>query len=62
VAALAGFLEARGCYIDEMAVFDDKLEQKFFGRCVFHPAGDDPLADRRTEGFCRIDEAVAWIR
>lgn len=47
VAAVAGFLEARGCYIDEIAVFDDKLEQKFFARCVFHPAGGDALPIER---------------
>ena len=29
VAAIAGFLEARGCYIDEVAVFNDKLNQSF---------------------------------
>ena len=38
VAAVAGFLEARGCYIDEIAVFDDKMNQRFFARCVFHAA------------------------
>ncbi len=44
VAAVAGFLEARGCYIDEIAVFDDKLEQAFFARCVFHPAAHATLS------------------
>jgi formyltetrahydrofolate deformylase len=43
VAAVAGFLEERGCYIDEIAVFDDKFEQTFFARCVFHPARGDAL-------------------
>ena len=43
VAAVAGFLEERGCSIDEIAVFDDKLEQAFFARCVFHPARGEAL-------------------
>jgi formyltetrahydrofolate deformylase len=44
VAAVAGFLEARGCYIDEIAVFDDKSGQRFFARCVFHAATGSVLA------------------
>ena len=43
VAAVTGFLEERGCYIDEIAAFDDKLEQSFFARCVFHRACGDAL-------------------
>ncbi len=57
VAAVAGFLEARNCYIDEIAVFDDKLEQKFFARCVFHPAAGAPLAqDALRADFALIGE------
>lgn len=36
VAAVTGFLEARDCYIDEISVFDDSINQAFFMRCVFH--------------------------
>ena len=43
IAAVTSFLEARGCYIDEIAVFDDKIEQRFFARCVFHPAAGAAL-------------------
>jgi formyltetrahydrofolate deformylase len=43
VAAVTGFLEARGCYIDEIAAFDDKLEQQFFARCVFHQVAGTAL-------------------
>ncbi|MES2259451.1 MAG: formyltetrahydrofolate deformylase [Pseudomonadota bacterium] len=63
VAAIAGFLEARGCYIDEIAVFDDKLEQAFFARCVFHPAHGDALAlDALRRDFAAISErfAMQW--
>jgi formyltetrahydrofolate deformylase len=63
VAAVAGFLEARGCYIDEIAVFDDKLNQRFFARCVFHPAsgGSLPLERMRCD-FSGISErfGMAW--
>ncbi len=63
VAAVAGFLEARGCYIDEIAVFDDKLNQRFFARCVFHAAAGStpPLALMRHD-FTAISErfGMAW--
>jgi formyltetrahydrofolate deformylase len=51
VAAVAGFLEARGCYIDEIAVFDDKGSNRFFARCVFHGAAGSalPLELMRTD-------------
>ena len=57
VAAVASFLEARHCYIDEIAVFDDKIEQKFFARCVFHPAAGATLAlDALRADFIDIGE------
>jgi formyltetrahydrofolate deformylase len=57
VAAVAGFLEERGCYIDEIAVFDDKLEQSFFARCVFHPARGDALGlEAMRRDFSGISE------
>ena len=36
VAAVVGFLDRRGGYVDELAVFDDKSKQRFFLRCIFH--------------------------
>ncbi|TMS56692.1 formyltetrahydrofolate deformylase [Imbroritus primus] len=36
VAAVVQFLDARGCYIDELAVFDDPSNARFFVRCMFH--------------------------
>jgi formyltetrahydrofolate deformylase len=36
VAAVVGFLDRHGCYIDELSVFDDDLSGRFFVRCVFH--------------------------
>src|SRR3990172_4149858 len=43
VAAVTGFLEARGCYIDEISVFDDSINQTFFARCVFRAAAGGVL-------------------
>ncbi|WP_287881595.1 formyltetrahydrofolate deformylase [Aquitalea sp.] len=37
VARFSALLESQGCYIDELAVFDDAASQRFFVRCVFHP-------------------------
>ncbi|MFC3625348.1 formyltetrahydrofolate deformylase [Vogesella amnigena] len=36
VAAAVEFLDQRGCYIDELAVFDDQERKRFFLRCRFH--------------------------
>lgn len=51
VAAVTGFLEARGSYIDEISVFDDNFNQAFFVRCVFHAAagGVLPLAQMQED-------------
>jgi formyltetrahydrofolate deformylase len=55
VAAVTAFLEERGCYIDDIAAYDDKLEQRFFARFVFHPDSGAALAleDLRA-GFAPI--------
>ena len=44
VAAVSAFLDSRGCYIDELAVFDDEISGRFFVRCVFRGAIDQPAA------------------
>ncbi|WP_018151490.1 formyltetrahydrofolate deformylase [Leeia oryzae] len=51
VAALSQFLDQRGCYIDEIAVFDDEDTKLFFVRCVFHlMSNEEPdLATLRKE-------------
>src|SRR5438445_4911020 len=52
VAAIASFLEVRGCYIDELSVFDDNVNQTFFVRCVFHAASGSLLPlDRMRQDF-----------
>lgn len=57
VAAVAAFLELHRCYIDEIAMFDDKLEQAFFARCVFHAAPSAALTcDALRAGFAPIGE------
>lgn len=55
VAAVTAFLEECGCYIDEIAVFDDNINQSFFMRCVFHAAagGSLPL-ERMRKDFASI--------
>lgn len=57
VAAVSAFLDNRGGYIDELAVFDDELSQRFFIRCVFHTAGAAPeqLSQLRME-FAPVGE------
>jgi formyltetrahydrofolate deformylase len=36
VAAIGNYLADRGCYITEMAQFDDEEQQHYFSRVVFH--------------------------
>ncbi|GAB3630020.1 formyltetrahydrofolate deformylase [Pandoraea terrae] len=51
VAAVVSFLDQRGGYIDELAVFDDKENSRFFVRCLFHGTGraELDLADLRQD-------------
>ncbi|AXK39484.1 formyltetrahydrofolate deformylase [Crenobacter cavernae] len=51
VAAVSGFLDARGGYIDELSVFDDDIAKRFFVRCRFHAksADEERLARLRSE-------------
>lgn len=58
VAAVTSFLEARGCYIDEIAAFDDKLKEQFFARCMFHQVGGAAL----TLDALRADFAAIGTR
>jgi len=44
VAAMIQFLDQRQCYIDELSVYDDKIEGRFFVRCIFHGVGVNPLS------------------
>lgn len=57
VAAISTFIDARKCYIDEFAVFDDEPTGRFFVRCVFHTTagGAVALAEMRDE-FAQIAE------
>ncbi len=57
VAALAGFLAERGCYINDMAQFDDLTTGQFFIRAVFRADGDKALpVDRLNEGFKQVGD------
>lgn len=63
IAAVAGFLEARGCYIEEISVFDDSISRSFFARCVFHAAAGGPLPlERMRADFAPIGQRfeMAW--
>ncbi len=40
VAAISGFLDGHGCYINEFSCFDDDLGDTFFVRAVFRPGSD----------------------
>jgi len=57
------FLEQRQCYIDELSVYDDKIENRFFARCIFHGAGATSLslAQLRND-FATVAEAhqMSW--
>jgi formyltetrahydrofolate deformylase len=55
VAAVTAFLEERRCYIDDIAAYDDKREQRFFARFVFHRTSGAPLAlEELRAGFAPI--------
>jgi formyltetrahydrofolate deformylase len=57
IAAMAGFLAERGCYIDDMAQFDDLTTGQFFVRAVFRAeAGKTPSLNRLTEEFKQVGE------
>ncbi len=51
VAAISGFLADRGCYIMEMAQFDDIISGRFFVRTVYYtdPNKTPPLAQMKLE-------------
>lgn len=51
VAAFSALLEAQGCYLDELAVFDDPISRRFFVRCVFHPQSEGFDRARLAEGM-----------
>ncbi len=51
IAAVSGFLDARGGYISELAVFDDESRGQFFVRCVFRRKGASDGLPRLREEF-----------
>jgi len=61
VAAIVGFLDGFGCYIDELSVFDDPQTDRFFVRCEFHVPPPRRL-DRETlsEAFAPIARQYAF--
>ena len=63
VAGVSSYLSAQGCYISELAQFDDQDSGQFFMRACFHfedPTGKDPKALR--EGFTPVAEkfSMEW--
>ncbi|MBK8897832.1 MAG: formyltetrahydrofolate deformylase [Candidatus Competibacteraceae bacterium] len=51
IAAVSACLDGLGCYIEELAVFDDETSNRFFVRCVYHSPADPSasLARMRQE-------------
>lgn len=63
VAAVSAFLDRLGCYIEELAVFDDDLRQRFFVRCLAHGPSDSTLTlDEIRQAFAPVADrfAMAW--
>ncbi|WP_028217120.1 formyltetrahydrofolate deformylase [Paraburkholderia oxyphila] len=63
VAAIVGFLDGFGCYIDEFSVFDDPQTARFFVRCEFHvPAPRWLDREALLEGFAPLARrhALEW--
>jgi formyltetrahydrofolate deformylase len=63
VAAASGFLDAHGCYIDELAVFDDDISSRFFVRCMFHgPAERHTSIEALRQAFMPVAQrfAMSW--
>ncbi|OYO29254.1 formyltetrahydrofolate deformylase [Janthinobacterium sp. PC23-8] len=57
VAAVTAFLEQHQCYIDDIAAYDDKREQRFFARFVFHRDSGAPLPlEQLRTGFAPIGD------
>lgn len=54
VAAVAGYLANRDCYICALEQFDDESTDKFFMRAVFRPQSDSPPIDDIREGFSEV--------
>jgi len=62
VARFSALLESQGCYIDELAVFDDPASQRFFVRCVFHPQAEDFDQARLAAGMAEMDQHYQDLR
>jgi formyltetrahydrofolate deformylase len=58
VAAVAGYLANRDCYICALEQFDDESTDKFFMRAVFRPQGASPPIDEIREGFSEVAEPL----
>ena len=54
VAAVAGFLADRGCFITESSHFGDVTTGRFFMRTVFQAGAGDPLDGPFTDDFAAI--------
>lgn len=62
-AALSQFLAERGCYIMEMAQFDDITTDRFFARTVFRVNPDKPPPIRQLQeefAAVAIDHQMEW--
>ena len=62
VARFSALLESQGCYIDELAVFDDPSSQRFFVRCVFHPQAESFDQSRLAAGMAEMNQHYQDLR
>ncbi|KKW68041.1 formyltetrahydrofolate deformylase [Lampropedia cohaerens] len=62
VAAVSSFLAERGCYISELAQFDDEDTQRFFMRCVFHFTGQAGDIEKLRSDFSKTSKqfSMEW--
>ena len=58
VAAVAGYLANRDCYICALEQFDDESTDKFFMRAVFRPQGASPPIEEIRQGFSEVAEPL----
>lgn len=63
VAAVTGHLAKKGCYLDELAQYDDEDSHRFFMRCLFTaPLADPPVEEILDEHFAHLASryAMEW--
>ncbi len=63
VATVTGHLARKGCYLDELAQYDDQDTRRFFMRCLFTaPSSDPPIEEILDEDFAHLasENSMDW--